>query len=84
MTIINPKHQFRLVFKTWLGNYKGEQSFTSAPQRNLDEVIDLVRQTQASALHPHIRSYVVQENLAESSFAPCWNTLDPSDWMDLL
>ncbi|AXQ51661.1 hypothetical protein SEA_COLT_49 [Mycobacterium phage Colt] len=83
MTITNPKHQFRLVFKTWLGNYKGEQPFTSAPQRNLDEVIDLVRQTQASALHPHIRSYVVQENLG-TTHAPHWVTLDLSDWMDLL
>ncbi|AEJ94314.1 hypothetical protein ALICE_52 [Mycobacterium phage Alice] len=83
MTIINPKHQFRLVFKVWLGNYKREQSFASAQQHGLDDVIDLLRQTRASALHPHIRSYVVQENLG-TSHAPHWTSLDPSDWMDLL
>ncbi|AEK06537.1 hypothetical protein PBI_SEBATA_60 [Mycobacterium phage Sebata] len=83
MTVTSPQNKFRLIFKVWLGNYKGEQSFASAQQHGLDEVVDLVRQTQASALHPHIRSYIVQENLG-ATHAPHWVTLDPSDWMDML
>lgn len=83
MAITDPQHnQFRLRLLFWAGNYKGEQPFTSAPQKNLDEVILLVRQIQASGLHTYVRSYVIQENQATTE-VPRWQTLDYTDWCDL-
>jgi len=82
--IVDPDHnQFRLRLLFWAGNYRGEQPFTSAPQKNLEEAIYLVRQIQANkALHTQVLSYVIQENQATTE-VPRWHTLDYTDWCDL-
>ena len=79
MAITNPDHRFRLRCLVWGGNYRGEQPLTSAPQPSLEDVLDLYRNIRDSGLHPHIRSYSIQEELDES----VWTTLDYSDWRDL-
>ena len=80
MAITDPDHRFRLMMKVWAGNYKGEQPFYSAPQKNLLEVIQLVKQIQANkALDSQVRSYVIHEQIGKGE----WETLDYSDWKDL-
>ena len=79
MSITDPEHRFRVMIKLWGGNYKGEQPFYSAPQKNLLEVVHLVRQIQAGPVHHQIRSYVIHEELSDNR----WQELDYSDWCDL-
>lgn len=81
--IIDPDHQFRLVMTVWSGNHRGEQPFYSAAQKNLLDVITLVRQIQANkALDSQVRSYKIQEN-TETASRPVWHQLDYTDWCDL-
>lgn len=83
MAIENPDHQFRLVMILWGGNYRGEQPFYSAPQKNLLDVIMLAKQIKAqSALHSQVRSYKIQEQMGTAEF-PAWRELDHSDWCNL-
>ena len=80
MSITNPEHRFRLRLLLWAGNYRGEQPFTSAPQRSLLDVLTLVKEIKRNkAIDSQVRSYVIQEELDES----VWTTLDYSDWCDL-
>lgn len=83
--IIDPDHQFRLVMTIWSGNHRGEQPFYSAPQKNLLDVITLVRQIQANkALDSQVRSYKIQENVNPvTDWDERWHVLDYTDWCDL-
>lgn len=85
MTIADPEHRFRLMFKVFLSPYEGEQPFYSAAQDNLLGVIQLVQAIARSPLHPHIRSYVIQEEIVTVSRDTFkrWETLDYTDWCDL-
>jgi hypothetical protein len=84
MAVIDPDHRFRLMMKIWSGNYRGEQPFYSAPQKNLAEVLTLVKQIQANAaLHSQVRSYVIHEQIGGTDPHPVWATLDYTDWSDL-
>ena len=82
MAIENPNHRFRLQMLLWGGNYRGEQPFTSAPQKHFADVLMLVKGIQNSGVHPHVRSYVIQEEVGEG-LIPRWSSLDYSDWKDL-
>jgi hypothetical protein len=84
VSITNPDSNFRLMVKVWAGNYKGEQPFYSATQKNLMEVLRLVKAIQASPLHAQVRSYVLQEDLTPEKPRPTWKELDYSDWSDLI
>lgn len=83
MTIADPNHRFRLMFKVHLDPYEGERSFYSSTQDNLHGVLRLVQAVARSPLHPHVRSYVIHEETYPKSPHPSWHELEYSDWCDL-